>query len=225
MGNTKRLFIDRMNRYDYAFEYGKGLTAAGVSFDGASNEAVRDLRIELKPYQGVCWFLGEESTADASLDVNERTIIRRYLDDGGGLIISGSEQAFDMARSGGSDPWFFQRYLKAQYDGDDAQTYNFEGSSKNIMKGLKGTFDNSENGYFDVDYPDQLKPVGGAKEIIAYSGGKGGSAAIAYDGRDFKIVNYGFPLETVTDESVRNELIVRSVKFILGQGTVSPIRN
>ena len=225
LGNTKRLFIDRMNSYDYSFEYGKGLSAAGVSFDGASNESVRDLKLELKPYKGVCWFLGEESTADATLDVNERTIIRRYLDDGGGLIISGSELAFDVARSGGTDPWFFQKYLKAQYDGDDAKTYDFIGNSKSIMKSLKGTFDNSTNGTFDVDYPDLLKPVGGAKSILSYSGGKGGTAAIAYDGRDFKVVNYGFPLETVTDESVRNELIVRSVKFILGEGTVSPIRD
>jgi N-acetylmuramoyl-L-alanine amidase len=225
LGNTKRLFTDRMNSYDYSFEYGKGLTAAGVSFDGVSNEAVRDLKIALKPYKGVCWFLGEESTADATLDVNERTIIRRYLDDGGGLIISGSELAFDVARSGGTDPWFFSKYLKAQYDGDDAQTYNFEGDTKGIMKNIKGTFDNSTNGTFDVDYPDLLKPVGGAKSILLYSGGKKGTAAIAYDGRDFKVVNYGFPLETVTDESIRNELIVRSVKFILGEGTVSSTRN
>jgi N-acetylmuramoyl-L-alanine amidase len=225
LGNTKRLFIDRMNSYDYSFEYGKGLTAAGVSFDGASNEAVRDLRIELKPYKGVCWFLGEESTADATLDVNERTIIRRYLDGGGGLIISGSELAFDVARSGGTDPWFFSKYLKARYDGDDAETYNFEGDSKGIMKNLKGTFDNSTNGTFDVDYPDLLNPTGGAKAILSYSGGKKGTAAICYDGRDFKVINYGFPLETVTDETVRNELIVRSVKFILGEKAVSPVRN
>lgn len=225
LGKTKRLFIDRMNRYDYSFEYAKGLEAAGVSFDGASNEAVRDLRIALKPYQGVCWFLGEESTADASLDANERTVIRRYLDGGGNLMISGSEHAFDMGRSKGSDPWFFAKYLKAQYAGDNAKTYNFAGVSGNVMKDLKGTFDNSKNGYFDVDYPDQLKPVGGAKVILTYSGGDGGTAAIAYAGRDFKIINYGFPVETVTDEAVRNELIVRSVKFLLGDGKVSPVRN
>jgi hypothetical protein len=93
------------------------------------------------------------------------------------------------------------------------------------MKNLKGTFDNSTNGTFDVDYPDLLNPTGGAKAILSYSGGKKGTAAICYDGRDFKVINYGFPLETVTDETVRNELIVRSVKFILGEGTVSPIRN
>ncbi|MFT5834254.1 MAG: N-acetylmuramoyl-L-alanine amidase [Cognaticolwellia sp.] len=225
LGFTKRLLIDRMNRYDYSVEYAKGLEAANVSFDGTSNESVQDLRITLKPYQGVCWFLGEESTADASLDVNERTIIRRYLDGGGGLIISGSEHAFEMARSSGTAPWFFQKYLKAQYAGDDAQTYNFAAVSGSFMNGIKGSFDNSENGYFDVDYPDQLRPVGGAKAILTYSGGKGGIAGIAYNGRDFKVVNYGFPLETVTDESVRNELIVRSVKFILGQGTVSPVRD
>ena len=225
LGNTKRLFIDRMNRYDYSYEYGKALALAGVAFDGASNEAVRDLRIALKPYDGVCWFLGEESTADKSLDINERTIIRRYLDGGGNLLISGSEHAFEMGRDNGSDPWFMAKYLKAKYAGDDAQTYNFKGSNWNIMKELKGSFDDSNNGYFDVEYPDQLTPVGGAKTIVFYDGGKGGSAGIAYNGRDFKVINFGFPLETVVDENVRNELIIRSVKFLLGKGAVQPVRD
>ncbi len=225
LGNTQRLFIDQINRYDYSFEYAKGLEKANVSFDGASNEAVRDLKIILKPYRGVCWFLGEEATTDASLDINERTIIRRYLDEGGNLLISGSEHAFDMGRPGGSDPWFFSKYLKTQYAGDNAKTYNFVGTSDGIMKNLKGTFDNGKNGFYDVNFPDQIKPVNGAKAILTYSGGAGGTAAIAYDGSDFKIVNYGFPLETITDEAIRNEMIVRSVKFLLGEGTITPIRN
>lgn len=225
LGNTKRLFIDRMNRYDYSYEYGQGLTKAGVSFDGASNESVRDLRIALKPYEGVCWFLGEESTVDASLDINERTVIRRYLSGGGNLMISGSEHAYDMGRESGSDRWFFSKYLKSQYAGDDAKTYNFKGSNWGIMKELKGTFDNSENGYFDVDYPDFIKPVGGAKSIVYYDGPGYKTAAIAYNGQDFKVINFGFPLETVTNEDVRNEIIIRSVKFLLGEGTVHPSRD
>ena len=129
LGKNKNAYsLIKMNSYDYSFEYGKALALAGVSFDGASNEACsRFCELLLKLYQGVCWFLGEESTADASLDINERTIIRRYLDGGGNLLISGSEHAYEMARSGGTDPWFFSRYLKARYSGDDAKTYKFKG--------------------------------------------------------------------------------------------------
>ncbi|MFK7950760.1 MAG: N-acetylmuramoyl-L-alanine amidase [Saprospiraceae bacterium] len=225
LGNTKRLFIDRMNRYDYSYEYGKALALSGVAFDGASNEAVRDLRIALKPYDGVCWFLGEESTADKSLDKSERSIISKYLNGGGSLLISGSEHGFDLARRRGADPSFFSNYLKATYAGDDAETYNFKGAKWNIMKDLEGSFDKNSGDYFDVEYPDQLKPVNGARTIVTYDGGDGGAAGIAYDGSDFKVINFGFPLESVTDENVRNELIIRSVKFLLGDKTTKPVKD
>ena len=225
LGITTRLFIDRMNSFDYAVEHAQGLTAANVSFDGASNEAVRDLKIRLDKYKAVSWILGEESSKDFSLDTDERTVIRKYLQQGGNLLISGSEMAYEIARNGGTDPWFYSTFLKAKYAGDNAKTYNFAGANGLFLKDIKGSFDNSENGFYDVDFPDLLTPTNGAKAILNYKGGTTGAAGIAYDGKDFKVVNYGFPLETITDEQIRNELINRSIRFLIGAGTVKDIRD
>lgn len=217
LGITKRLFIDRMNRYDYAVEHAKGLEYANMSFDGATNEAVISKAVNLRNYKAINWFLGEESRADATLDATERQLITQYLNSGGRLMISGSEHAYDMARQRGTDPTFFSRYLKSKYVDDDANTYRFRGVNGGLLTNLRGNFDDSKNGYYDIDFPDRLAPVGGAKVVINYEGGSNDGAAIAYDGQDFKVVNFGFPIETVVNETVRNELIARSARFLVGK--------
>lgn len=222
LGNTKRLFLERMNRFDYAVEHAKGLESAGLSFDGSVNEAVADADITLNDYKGVNWFLGEESTQDVSLNYAERKRIESYLNGGGSLMISGSEHSFDLARKKGRDINFFKNYLKSIYKGDDADTYKFKGVS-GILDNLDGLFDDSKSGYYDIDYPDRLSPVSGAFIALKYDGGSSDGAAIAYAGRDFRVINFGFPLETVTDEKVRNQLIARSAQFLVKGVDFKPI--
>ena len=71
-----------------------------------------------------------------------------------------------------------------------------------------------------------LTPTNGAKNHCFFMMvGVGGAAGVAYDGRDFKVINFGFPLETITDENIRkrNDYFV-SVNFLLGR-KVKPVRN
>lgn len=218
LGTTKRLFIDRMNNYDYAVYHAKALEKAGYSFDGATNEAVYDKMITLTPYKAVDWFLGEESSEDNSLNAEEREIVKTYLRGGGALMISGAEHAYELSRMPqGKDPVFFRNYLKSAYYADDAKTYQFKGTSGSIMGNLDGDF-SDQKGIYDVDFPDVLVPYGGGKTILKYSGGRGGSAAVAYSGRDFKVINFGFPLESIPNEVLRNEIFSRSARFLVPDG-------
>ncbi len=220
LGDTERMFLERMNRYDYAVEHAQALTGCGVAFDSAVNEVVAGQYVTLANYQAVDWFVGEDSTANASLNSAERALLAGYLDNEGRLLISGAEIAYDLARpTYGVDPTFYQNYLKATYVGDDANTYGFAGIPGGIFQGITGSFDDSSQGYYDVRYPDRLGANGGSAVALNYSGGTGDGAVVVYDGADFKVVNFGFPLETVTDEAVRQALVCAAAGILLDAPT------
>jgi uncharacterized lipoprotein YddW (UPF0748 family) len=219
LGTVQRMFLERMNRYDYAVEHGQALSACGLAFDGAVNEAVEAGDVGLFGYPAVNWFTGEDSVADASLSETERALLATYLEGGGRLLISGAEIGYDLVEHG-RDPDFYHGYLHASYQGDDAGTYQFVGSPGSIFEGLAGSFDDGSGGTYDVGYPDRLASTAGSDTILEYVGGLGGGAAVAYaggagDGVNSRVVHFGFPLETVTDPATRAALVCRSADFLL----------
>jgi uncharacterized lipoprotein YddW (UPF0748 family) len=217
-GTAQRMFLERMNRYDYAVEHGQALDACGLAFDGAVNEAVEAGDLDLGRYPAVDWFVGEDSgantaVADAALSDAERALLASYLDGGGGLLISGSEIGYDLVEQG-SDPSFYRDYLRASYQGDDAGTYQFAGVPGGLFEGLAGSFDDSTGGTYDVAYPDRLSGTAGSSVVLAYVGGSGGGAGVAYAG-DSRLVHFGFPLETVTDPATRAALVCQAAELLL----------
>lgn len=216
LGNVDRMFLERMNSFDYMVEHAKGFDSCGIPFDGASNEAVLAGTVNLSDYDGVDWISGEESTVDRSLDLAEQTLLMNYLDNGGSLIISGAEIGWDIGRSSSPNASlsFYNNYLKATYSGDDSGTYNFSGVTGGDYDGINGSFDNGTSGYYDAEFPDRLTPFGGSNLVLNYTGGTNDGAAIAYKGNDFGVFYFGFPLETVTDEVVRNNLICEAISCI-----------
>jgi N-acetylmuramoyl-L-alanine amidase len=215
LGTTKRHFLERMNSYDYAVDHARALENAQFSFDGATNEAVIDRFVNLRNYPAVNWFLGEESRADNTLNYKERNLVMQYLKKGGALMISGAEHAYELSRQPrGVAPSFYREYLKSAYYADDAETYKFYGVNGTTMSRIKGNLADENSRIYHVDFPDVLVPYGGAKVILKYNGGKGGAAATAYLGRDFKVVNFGFPLEGIPNENVRNQIIAKAALLL-----------
>jgi hypothetical protein len=212
-GTARRMFLERMNRYDYAVVHGQALDACGLSFDGAVNEAVEEGDLILGDYPALDWFVGEDSVADAALSDIERARLATYLSAGGRLLLSGAEIGYDLVEMG-RDPSFFQNYLKASYAGDDAGTYQFSGLTDTFLDGISGRFDDSTAGIYDVGYPDRLASAGDSRLVLQYSGGTGGGAALAYEG-DYRLVYVGFPLEAVTEPSVRSALICSAADWLL----------
>jgi uncharacterized lipoprotein YddW (UPF0748 family) len=213
LGTAQRMFLERMNRYDYAVEHGRALSACGLAFDGAVNEAVMAGDVALAPYPAVDWFVGEDSVADAALDDTERALLASYLDGGGRLLISGAEIGYDLVEKG-RDPVFFEHYLRASYGGDNADTYDFAGVAGGPFEGLAGHLDNSTEGTYDVGYPDRLAAAPGSDVVATYVGGTADGAAVAYD-ESYRLVHFGFPLETVTDPATRNDLFCATADYLL----------
>jgi uncharacterized lipoprotein YddW (UPF0748 family) len=220
LGTAQRMFLERMNRYDYAVEHGQALSACGLGFDGAVNEAVEAGDVVLADYTAVDWFVGEESgavsgpaAADAVLSDAERARLAAYLDDGGRLLLSGAEIGYDLVERG-RDPAFYHNYLRTNYLGDDAGTYQFAGLPGSPFEGLGGSFDDASGGTYDVDHPDRLGNLLGSALVLEYTGGTADGAAVAYSG-NFRVVHFGFPLETVTDPAIRETLVCHAANYLL----------
>ena len=219
LGTAQRMFLERMNRYDYAVEHGKALGACGLAFDSAVNEAVIGGDVALANYPAVDWFVGEDSVADAALSDVERALLADYLGSGR-LLISGAEIGYDLVEKG-RDPVFYHDYLRADYAGDDADTYTFAGVSGGPFEGLAGCLDDGSGGTYDVGYPDRLAAALGSTVVLNYSGGTADGAAVAYDG-DSRLIHFGFPLETVTDTATRNALVCAAADYLLAGEPPAP---
>jgi hypothetical protein len=212
---NQRMFLDRMNRYDYVIQHGEALSEP---FDSASNEAVRDGLVSLGDYTMVDWILGEESAPDQTLDATERAWLTQFLDDGGALFLSGTEVGWHLDDQGG-DPVFYHNVLRSAYAGDDAETYTVAPVSGSIFAGLT-PFRFDAAGTYDADYPDQLMPVNGSVAVLAYQGGAGGTAAVQYGGGCQRLVYFGFPFETVWPD--RRPVVMGRVLDFLDECAVLP---
>lgn len=218
LGNVRRMVLDKMNSYNYMVEHGNGLAACDVAFDGVQNEVISAGAIDLKKYFAVDWFVGEESTANKTIDSVEKMVLKNYLDDGGRLLISGSEIGWDLGReaSPNADLDFYSKYLKAVYVSDGAGTYDFNGTNI-FFNGGGGSFGNGFNGQYNVDFPDVVDTTGGSQTVLNYA--NGGGAGVGYKGK-FRVLYFGFPIEAVVNDTVRNNLICESAKFLASKDSI-----
>jgi len=154
--------------------------------------------------------LGDESTAQETFSKAEQDIVKNYLDNGGKLLVSGSEIGWDLEHKGDSeDKDFYNNYLKASYSADDAGTYSVVGTSWASDVGTF-SFDNGSINY-DVAYPDVITLQTGAQTLLTYSGGSD-CAGLSYDGT-YKLVYMAFPFETITESTKRADLMEDILDF------------
>jgi spore germination protein YaaH len=213
-----------VNTHDFIRQHGDAIAAAGVGFDASNNEAVIAGDVSLLDYVTVVWILGEEGTATSSFDASEKALVREFLRSGGRLFVSGSEIGYDLVQRGSADDKaFFRDFLKAEYVRDDVGSYTAEGIPGSLFSGITGVrFDDGSHGGYDVDYPDGIKPVGGAEWAMTYTGvdaASRGGAAIAFSGifpggsEPGKLVYLAFPFEMIIDQSVRQDIMLAALQF------------
>jgi hypothetical protein len=102
------------------------------------------------------------------------------------------------------------------YSADSAGTYSFSALGSGIFSNNpSGTFDNGTHGTYNVGFPDVQLPTNGSVSAMQYVGGIGGTAAIQYPGTGNagKVVNWGFPFETITSASVRDAYMADVLNF------------
>jgi spore germination protein YaaH len=201
------------NSEDFIIQHATSLDAAGVAFDACANEAMERGQVRLTDYQMVDWILGEESTQDESFNYSEQESLEVFLSAGGYLFVTGAETGWDLDYKGHAiDQACYNDLLKANYTRDDAGVYAASGVGGTIFAGLSGiTFDDGTHGTYDVRYPDCMNAYGGSDVNMTYDG-TSYNAGVQYDGT-YKLVNLGFPFETVYPQASRDSLMGRVLNF------------
>jgi hypothetical protein len=208
------------NTFDFIKQHGGSLAQNNHRFSSATNEALQDGLINLATYPSLDWILGKESTANETFSSAEQIIVAAYLKQGGRLLVSGSEIAWDLDQNGTSgDKSFIANYLKTGYafDAPNSQAstwYNSVNETSSSILNLTDTlyFDNGTHGTYNVDYPDVLTPVNGGTSTLRYTNNSTSTSAVYFSGIFpsgtvvGKLLYFGFPLETVYDGAKRDNL-------------------
>jgi hypothetical protein len=222
-GSIERVFPRWNNSFDYAVPHGKSIAAAGRAFDSCQNEAVINNQVLLAGYPTIIWACGNETTNTETFSSTEQARITTFLANGGNLFVSGANIANDLDRVSGpttADRNFLHNQLHATFANDNSASYTGTAIGTGIFAGRSSvTVDNGSKGIYWVQSPDVLTATGaGAMAAINYSGGTGGAAAIQYDGSagGGRVVFFGFPFETITDATRRNQYLSDVLTFLSG---------
>ena len=179
---------------------------ATLRINSAADEMIDVGTILLSDYDIVLWFSGDESGADKIFNGTNKAKVKAFLDNGGKLLITGSEIAYNLNRAAATeyDIPFLNNYLKATYISDGLTTDTpvsgviggpFEGVTLNLGENYLAT------------YPDNITPFGTATAILKYNTA-GRFGGIAYKGTFGSgttpggIIYLGFPLETAPQPQI-----------------------
>lgn len=204
--------FDRVNDYksrshNFAAIYFNTLKDnATVRINSTADEMIDAGTILLSDYDIVLWFTGDDSSVDKVFNGTNKTKIKAFLDNGGKLLITGSEVAYNLGRSAATDYdlSFMNNYLKATYVSDGTTTDTpVSGTTGTPFAGL--TLNLGEN--YLARFPDNISPFGGSTAILNYNT-PGRFGGIAYKGTFGSgttpggIIYLGFPLETAPQEQI-----------------------
>jgi len=202
--------------FNYIVEHADALRNMPVSISSSSNESVALSQVNLSDYDGLIWIAGEESTTDDTFSVAEQQAISNYLNSGGkNFFVSGAEIGWDLGRQGSSSPTdlaFFNNDLRSLYVQDDAGTYNINPSGAPFNSLANFNFAPNSGARYDAEFPDVMGTNNGSSSALSYSGGSGGVAATAFDGSS-RVINMGFPFETISNEPDRTAVMEAAMDF------------
>ncbi|MEO6684082.1 MAG: N-acetylmuramoyl-L-alanine amidase [Ginsengibacter sp.] len=189
-----------------------------------SNERIHDGTFDLKNYNVVVWFIGDESSAGVIFSTAEKNAIKAFLSNGGKLLFSGSEAAYNLGRSAAAavDLDFMNNYLKSSYVHDGAVTFTpATGIAGTPFEGLTMPFGIT----YVEDWPDAIKAMNGAIDILKYNSTSDRNAGIAYKGtfgsgtKEGAVIYLGFTLETARDSTMAS-FMDRALRYFDVTGTL-----
>jgi len=205
----------RGGSFEGAFYHGAAVAESGAAFDTCDNDAV-GASVTLGDYPVVVWILGEESTVQETFSSAEQALVAAYLDGGGNLLVSGAEIGWDLDREGTSeDKDFYNGSLKADYVGDAAGTSQAQGAAGSVFAAVPVfNFGTGVGHSYYIQYADRIATSGGSTGCVSYTGGPyaGSLAGIQYSGA-YRLVNLGFPFETIVEQSARSQIMAAALEF------------
>jgi hypothetical protein len=200
--------------------YGKALTPLNLSFESVKNSQTTAANFTLNNYSAVYWMLGDESTVNETFSASEQSAVKKYLENGGCLFVSGSEIGWDLFNKGSaSDKTFYSEYLKASFVADNASAAKAVGQDSSAFSGTALNFGQT----YTVGYPDVISAIGGSKACMLYSTGT--TAGIQYTGKfgssekKGRLIYLAFPLESTANDSAFNSVIKKASSYFSSESS------
>ncbi|GEM_PF-3119147 len=162
----------------------------------------------MQDYDAVIWFTGDDYWY--TLDSSDETNLANYLDNGGSLFITGQDIGYDI---GGTS--FYTNYLHANYQVDNTGIMTLNGVSGDpIGDGLTIGISGGD-GANNQNWPDGISPVGGATTVFEYQNSSY-DGGIRFDNGTYRLVYFGFGYEAINSADDRNEVMSRTLNWLLG---------
>ncbi|MCK5906961.1 MAG: N-acetylmuramoyl-L-alanine amidase, partial [Flavobacteriales bacterium] len=177
------------------------------SISTINTDRIWDSYIDINDYDIIVWVLANEKTEDENFSLKETVFVKKFLEQGGKIIVSGSDVGYDMIINGkrNSEQNFYTDYLKAKCSAD------YSGSTGTGI-GVDGTYLEGVNLSFASDalvFPtDEITPWGGSEVVLKDENGK--DLAVAYSGVYGtsivvgRLTYFAFPLETLSQSQLDN---------------------
>ena len=225
------------NTFDFAYVHGKAIMEAGYPFHSCSNEAFssdEDIREDAWCVDLIC---GKQVTTVIGSALNEtrytvftedmQKAITDFTEVGGHVLVSGAYIATDIW-SGiyqyDKDEEFRKSSIKFAEDvlgyrwssghaSRTAEAYFTICERFGTEKGSSVTFHNSINeDRYCIESPDGISPRGNARTFLKYAD-TDIPAGICKDGKGYKTVCLGFPIETLSNEEDIENIISLTLEY------------
>ncbi len=205
------------NTFDYPRQHSEGIIRKkGISISSCSKNALEEMDVlELKEYRLIDLILGLERHTTwqlgkyKSITPEMRSRIAGFANQGGSLLVSGAYVGSDMQSD--EEQTFSERTLKCRWGG----ALENDSSARIVGMNTEITIPRTLNERsYAVAHPDVLEPANTqAFTPLTYENLQ--SAAVAYNGTDYKAFVMGFPLESIEQKDKRNEIMGAILDFLL----------
>lgn len=218
LGYTNNDFTGKIfagNNRDNAVSHAMAImTARKYNISSCSADALNFPNINLSHYSAVDIAFGLQR--EDSLTVKPyktftpelKEMLTKYTSSGGKIMVSGAYIGSDMLSS--SDKAFMSSVLKVEHAG----TYS---SAEDKVKGFGTSFDFyhsiGEEAHFSAPRVDELYPISPAFSSMLYA--DEGVACVAYKGKDYRSLTFGFPLECIKSDQSFAAIMRAGLRFLL----------
>ena len=222
------------NTFDYAAVHGKAILEAGHAFYSCSNEKFTSDSLFSTSAWAIDLVCGKQVTTPVG-DVQKYTVfypemqtaLTRAAGSGTHLIVSGAYIATDIedciypveidtdTRKTAST--FAKNVLGYKYVTNQASRRGVVKPAVNkVISGMPSLeIVNEMNPYkYCVESPDGIAPVSKTGQVIYRYADSDVSAAVAFEGKGYRCVSFGFPIEALESDKDINQLIIKTLEYI-----------
>ena len=205
------------NTHDYSVRNALDILAKHPGCNISSTNPIQLASLDLRNYRIADFILGAQKDDGYSLTRRKAftpemyTAISQLTLQGTSILVSGSFIGSDVLSPEAKN--FVAEKLKYRF------VAMVPTDSICTVQGLNNTATiwsrPSEENYW-VRSTDVIEAVGGAFSTMTYTAGNH-SAAIAYPGPGYRVLAFGFPLECITDQNTRRNIMNIAIDFLLGK--------